>query len=135
MISMPSRKSICAAVAVLLAAGGALADRHAADAVLVFAPGGDSVATVDEMALEQLSSNAKSNPASWISLEAYADDQGSRELNLALAQRRIDEVSHRLISLGFPANRIQCTSYGDEHMDGSDLPMRRVEIRIRPPQR
>ena len=103
--------------------------------MLVFAPGGDGVAAVNDAALEQLSSNARSNPASWIGLEAYADDQGSRELNLVLAQRRIDEVSHRLISLGFPANRIQGTSYGDEHMDGSDLPMRRVEVRIRPPQR
>jgi outer membrane protein OmpA-like peptidoglycan-associated protein len=132
---MPSRKLIWAAVALLLAAGEALADRYAPDAVLVFAPGGDSVAAADSAALEQLSSQARSGPNKWISLEAYADDQGSRELNLALAQRRIDEVSHHLTSLGFPANRIRGTSYGDEHMGGSDLPMRRVEIRIRPLQR
>lgn len=130
-MAIPVRKLVCVAVVLLLATGEALADRHAPDAVLVFAPGGDSVTRAGEAALEQLSLKAGSGPAKWISLEAYADDQGSRELNLALAQQRIEEVIHLLVSLGFPAIRIRGTSYGDEHMDGSDQPMRRVEVRVK----
>jgi outer membrane protein OmpA-like peptidoglycan-associated protein len=114
----------------LLLTGLALASRPTPDAVIFFAPGADSIAVTDNPTLEQLSAEAKSGEAKWISLEAYADDQGSRELNLALAHRRIEDVSHHLVSLGFPSNRIRGTSYGDEHMDESDLPMRRVEIRI-----
>lgn len=126
-----ARRLAAAAFGLLLATGAVLANRPAPDAVIVFAPGADSVAVADTATLEQLSAEAKSGEAKWISLEAYADDQGSRELNLALAQRRIEDVSHRLIALGFPGNRIRGTSYGDEHMDESDLPMRRVEIRIK----
>ena len=125
-----SRRLAGAALGLLLATGAASAERLAPDAVIVFAPGDDSIAVADNPTLEQLSAKAKSGEAKWISLEAYADDQGSRELNLALAQRRIEDVSHHLVSLGFPGNRIRGTSYGDEHMDESDLPMRRVEIRI-----
>lgn len=121
-----------AGLGLLLTTGAALAaDRPSPDVVIVFSPGEDSVAAADLPTLEQLSADAKSGEGKWISLEAYADDQGSRELNLALAQRRVDDVSHHLVSLGFPANRIRGTSYGDEHMDRNDLPMRRVEIRIK----
>jgi len=126
------RRLANAAFGLLLASGAALAtQRLTPDAVIVFARGADSVESADLPALEQLSVKAKSGEDKWISLEAYADDQGSRELNLALAQQRIDDVSHHLVALGFPSNRIRGTSYGDEHMDESDLPMRRVEIRIR----
>ena len=126
-----SRLLAGAAFGLLLITGAALAARLAPDAVIVFAPGVDSIAAADDSTLEQLSSAAKAGPAKWISLEAYADDQGSRELNLALSQKRIEDVSHHLVALGVPSNRIRGTSYGDERMDESDLPMRRVEIRIR----
>ena len=129
-MSILSRRLLGAALGLLLATGAVSAERRIPDAVIVFAPGDDSIAVTDNPTLEQLSAQAKSGEAKWISLEAYADDQGSRELYLALAQRRIEDVSHHLVSLGFPANRIRGTSYGDEHMDASDLPMRRVEIRI-----
>lgn len=126
-----SRYLTGAVFSLLLAAGAAWADRGDPDGVIMFAPGADSVSPADNATLEQLASRAKSGPAKWISLEAYADDQGSRELNLALSQRRIEDVSHHLVALGFPSNRIRETSYGDEHMDESELPMRRVEIRIK----
>ncbi|MCK9382258.1 MAG: OmpA family protein [Sulfuritalea sp.] len=130
MMASLSRGLAGIALGLLLVASAASANRPAPNAVIVFAPGADSVAVADDATLRQLSAEAKSGEAKWISLEAYADDQGSRELNLALAQRRIEDVSHHLIALGFPSNRIRGTSYGDEHMDESDLPMRRVEIRI-----
>lgn len=121
-----------AALGLLLATATAwAADRLTPAAVIVFPPGVESIADIDIPALERLSAAAKSGEAKWISLESYADDQGSRELNLALAQRRIDQVTHQLAVLGFPANRIRGTSYGEERMDESEQPMRRVEIRIR----
>ena len=127
-----TRRLASAALALLLAAGpAAAAERLAPDVVIVFARGADSLESADLPALEQLSAKARSGEAKWISLEAYADDQGSREMNLALAQRRIEDVSHHLVALGFPANRIRGTSYGEEHMDASHLPMRRVEIRLK----
>ena len=115
----------------LVTVAASAADRRVPDAVIVFAPGMESMAGADIPTLEKLSAEAKSGEAKWISLEAYADDQGSRELNLALAQRRIDDVTHHLVLSGFPANRIRGTSYGEEHMDESNQPMRRVEVRIR----
>ena len=127
-----SRRLASAFLGLLLAAGAAsAAERLAPDVVIVFAGGADSVESADLPALEQLSEKAKSGEAKWISVEAYADDQGSREMNLALAQRRIEDVSHHLVALGFPSNRIRGTSYGEEHMDDSNLPMRRVEIRLK----
>lgn len=126
-----SRCLTAAAFSLLLAAGAVWASRIEPDAVIIFAPGTENVSPADNATLEQIASKAKSGPAKWISLEAYAGDQGSRELNLALSQRRIEAVSHHLAALGIPPNRIRETSYGNEHMDESDLPMRRVEIRVR----
>jgi outer membrane protein OmpA-like peptidoglycan-associated protein len=127
-----SRRLAKAALGLLLVTATALAaDRLTPDAIIVFAPGVESIAGTDIPVLEKLSADAKSGEIKWISLEAYANDQGSRELNLALAQRRIDEVTHHLALLGFPTNRIRGTSYGEERMDESNQPMRRVEIRIK----
>ena len=127
-----SRRLARATLGLLIVTGAAMAAaRHPPDVVIVFAPGLDSVAAADNATLEQLSADARSGEGKWISLEAYAGDEGSREMNIALALRRIDDVTHRLVSLGIASNRIRGTVYGDEHLDESDLPMRRVEIRIK----
>lgn len=115
----------------LLGASAAFADPAAPDAVIVLTPGADSIAAADSSTLQQLAAKAKSDSGKWISLEAYATDQGSRELNLALAQREVENILQRLISFGFPANRIRGTSYGEEHTAASNQPRRRVEIRIK----
>lgn len=115
----------------LLASSTTYADSIAPDAVIVLAPGADSIAATDSSTLQQLAAKAKSDSSKWISLEAYATDQGSRELNLALAQREVENILQRLISFGFPANRIRGTSYGEEHTTTSNQPRRRVEVRIK----
>lgn len=125
-----SRRFAGVAFGLLLVTGAVFADRLAPDAVIIFAPGTDSIPAADDPTLEQLSAKAKSDPGNWISLEAYADDPGSRELNLALAQRRLMDVGRRLAALGFPSHRIRGTNYGEERITEDDLPMRRVEIRI-----
>lgn len=47
-------------------------------------------------------------------IEGHADEQGTREYNLALGNRRANAVREYLISRGIPANRITTVSYGKE---------------------
>lgn len=47
-------------------------------------------------------------------IEGHADEQGTREYNVALGARRANAVREYLISRGVPANRIRTISYGKE---------------------
>ncbi|WP_420858229.1 peptidoglycan-associated lipoprotein Pal [Marivivens marinus] len=47
-------------------------------------------------------------------IEGHADEQGTREYNLALGARRANAVREYLISQGVPASRIRTVSYGKE---------------------
>jgi len=47
-------------------------------------------------------------------IEGHADEQGTREYNLALGARRANAVREYLISKGLAANRIRTVSYGKE---------------------
>lgn len=47
-------------------------------------------------------------------IEGHADEQGTREYNLALGQRRANAVREYLVSRGVPASRLQVTSFGKE---------------------
>ena len=47
-------------------------------------------------------------------IEGHADEQGTREYNLALGQRRASAVREYLVSRGVPSQRLQVTSFGKE---------------------
>lgn len=47
-------------------------------------------------------------------IEGHADEQGTREYNLALGARRASSVQQYLISQGVPATRLRTVSYGKE---------------------
>ena len=47
-------------------------------------------------------------------IEGHADEQGTREYNLALGARRASAVQQYLISQGVAANRIRTVTYGKE---------------------
>ncbi|MEP4198756.1 MAG: peptidoglycan-associated lipoprotein Pal [Aliishimia sp.] len=47
-------------------------------------------------------------------IEGHADEQGTREYNLALGARRADAVRNYLISKGVPGDRLRVVSYGKE---------------------
>ncbi|MCT4609676.1 MAG: peptidoglycan-associated lipoprotein Pal [Pelagimonas sp.] len=47
-------------------------------------------------------------------IEGHADEQGTREYNLALGARRANAVMEYLVSRGVPANRMKFVSYGKE---------------------
>ena len=54
------------------------------------------------------------NPAYAIIIEGHADEQGTREYNLALGARRAAAVQQFLISQGVGAGRMKTISYGKE---------------------
>ncbi|MBZ8118592.1 peptidoglycan-associated lipoprotein Pal [Roseovarius sp. LXJ103] len=47
-------------------------------------------------------------------IEGHADEQGTREYNLALGARRANSVQEYLLSRGVPGNRMRVVSFGKE---------------------
>ncbi len=56
----------------------------------------------------------KTNPDYAIIEEGHADEQGTREYNIALGAKRADAVKNYLISQGVAGSRVQTVSYGKE---------------------
>lgn len=56
----------------------------------------------------------QSNPDYAIIIEGHADEQGTREYNLALGARRASAVQDFLISQGVSSGRMRTISYGKE---------------------
>ena len=54
------------------------------------------------------------NPEFTALIEGHADEQGTREYNLALGARRAASVREYLVSLGVPDGRLRTISYGKE---------------------
>ena len=69
-----------------------------------------------------------------IILEGHADERGTREYNLALAEDRAKSVANVMQAFGIGSSRIQTVSYGEErpvalgHDDSAWALNRRVEI-------
>lgn len=56
----------------------------------------------------------KEHPNHKIRVEGHTDEQGSREYNIGLGERRGNAVSHFLASQGVPSNQYAVVSYGKE---------------------
>ncbi|MEY1554726.1 peptidoglycan-associated lipoprotein Pal [Yoonia sp. R2331] len=77
---------------------------------------------VDSSTLTAAGQATLDGQASWLMtngdylaiVEGHADEQGTREYNLALGARRANTVREYLISKGVPANRLRTISYGKE---------------------
>ncbi len=54
------------------------------------------------------------NPALKLRLEGHTDERGSREYNLALAERRTQSVSRALKAAGATDGQLSSVSYGEE---------------------
>ena len=63
---------------------------------------------------EALAAWMSSYPATTIGIEGHADERGTREYNLALAERRASSVHDYLVALGVAPNRLSTISYGKE---------------------
>lgn len=54
------------------------------------------------------------NPGYLAIIEGHADEQGTREYNLALGARRANAVMEYLLARGVPGSRLKFVSYGKE---------------------
>ncbi len=73
--------------------------------------------TLTEEARQTLLAQAnwmRENTAFDVVIEGHADEQGTREYNLALGARRASAVQQFLISQGVTASRIRTVTYGKE---------------------
>jgi peptidoglycan-associated lipoprotein len=78
--------------------------------------------TVDTSTLTPTGQTILDGQAQWLLtnadyravIEGHADEQGTREYNLALGQRRANAVREYLVSRGVPVGRLQVTSFGKE---------------------
>ncbi len=55
-----------------------------------------------------------SNPSYQVTIEGHADEQGTREYNLALGARRAQAVQTYLLSKGIGPSRLRTVSFGKE---------------------
>lgn len=77
---------------------------------------------VDQSVLTAEAQTVLNAQADWLArntdyravIEGHADEQGTREYNLALGARRANAAREYLISRGVPAGRLEVVSYGKE---------------------
>lgn len=61
----------------------------------------------------------KANPHRHVRVEGHTDEQGSREYNIGLGERRAGSVVDILVSHGVPRNQIATVSFGKEKPDSN----------------
>ncbi|MGR3501726.1 peptidoglycan-associated lipoprotein Pal [Pseudaestuariivita sp.] len=77
---------------------------------------------VDQATLTASGRSTLDGQARWLTengvfqavIEGHADEQGTREYNLALGARRANAVKEYLVSQGIPESRLRVVSYGKE---------------------
>ena len=77
---------------------------------------------VDQSTLTAVGRSTLDGQAGWLLangdyqavIEGHADEQGTREYNLALGARRANAVQEYLVSKGVPGSRLRVVSYGKE---------------------
>ncbi|MSP89412.1 MAG: peptidoglycan-associated lipoprotein Pal [Alphaproteobacteria bacterium] len=67
-----------------------------------------------QQVLQKQAAWLKTYPNVTLTVEGHADERGTREYNLALADRRANSVKNYLVALGISANRVRTISYGKE---------------------
>jgi peptidoglycan-associated lipoprotein len=74
----------------------------------------DQLTAEAEARLRSKAAIMRANSGVQLRVEGHADERGSTEYNLALAQRRAETVRNFLSGYGIQANRIGTLSYGKE---------------------
>ncbi|MGB0713456.1 MAG: OmpA family protein [Gammaproteobacteria bacterium] len=74
----------------------------------------DEVSANDRAALDAHARYLASNPATIVTVEGHADERGSREYNIGLAERRALNVRRFLLFQGASARQVRVVSYGEE---------------------
>lgn len=92
----------------------------------------------DEAALKANATLIKGDPAYTVVIAGFADARGSKEYNLALAQRRAETVRDYLVKQGVRAERVEIVSYGmtdprcTRSTENCWARNRRVELLVKP---
>jgi peptidoglycan-associated lipoprotein len=82
--------------------------------IVFFEYDSDQLTAETEGRLRSKAAILRANPGVQIRVEGHADERGSTEYNLALAQRRAETVRNFLSGYGIDAGRVGTLSYGKE---------------------
>ncbi|OAD23545.1 peptidoglycan-associated lipoprotein [Candidatus Thiomargarita nelsonii] len=74
----------------------------------------DNIRPKAHLILEEHATYISNHPNAYIRLEGHTDERGSREYNLALAERRANAAKEVLLILGVFENQLVTISYGEE---------------------
>ena len=81
---------------------------------VLFAVDESTISDAGRLTLNGQATWLTSNPDFTAVIEGHADEQGTREYNVALGARRANAVREYLVSRGVAANRLSTVSYGKE---------------------
>nr|MBA2669088.1 OmpA family protein [Gemmatimonadota bacterium] len=89
--------------------------------IVFFEYDSDQLTAETEGRLRSKAGILRANPGVQLRVEGHADERGSTEYNLALAQRRAETVRNFMSGYGIEANRVGTLSYGKERplMEGT----------------
>ena len=73
-----------------------------------------NIDSADAAALQTQAQYLSQHPNVSVTIEGHADERGTRDYNLALAERRANAAKNYLVSLGVAASRVSTVSYGEE---------------------
>jgi len=69
---------------------------------------------IAETNVKAIKAAAKNVGAYQVTIEGNCDDRGTTSYNIALGQKRANEVKDYYVRLGIPADKIETVSYGEE---------------------
>ena len=78
----------------------------------------DTISEQDKLIVQAHAEYLAEHPRITVRLEGNADERGSGEYNLALGQRRADEIKKILLMGGVKEGQIESVSYGEEKPKG-----------------
>lgn len=81
---------------------------------VLFAVDQSTLDTTARLTLDGQVAWLNANPEFTVLIEGHADEQGTREYNIALGGRRANAVQEYLVSQGVSSGRIRVISYGKE---------------------
>lgn len=105
-------------------------------AYVFFKNGSAEVRPSDKKLLDTLAKQLIAHENLQLLLRGYADKSGSRTLNLALSNKRVESVRQYLLSQGVDENRLQGAAMGDAESTALDDALERkveLELRVIPP--
>ncbi|MGB0390977.1 MAG: OmpA family protein, partial [Salibacteraceae bacterium] len=98
--------------------------------VITFGNNSSSIDAKGNAQLNEVANYIKANSTSKITLSGYSDSVGNAEYNKQLSEKRVNETSEKLVSLGVNQTQIKTEFFGEEKPSAPGTNSRRVEIRV-----